>query len=218
MDLQDKKVKKNKEPKRSPDDTGKIAISGHIKIFDPESKEVFVNKRNAIHYENMSEALAQSIANKTVGQIYSMSFGNGGSSVDPTGVITYLPPNTTGQNADLYNPTYSKVVDDNSAANTDPDRNKMTISHTSGAVYTDILVSCLLDYGEPAGQSAFDNSTDFNGDYVFDELGLKTWNGSASNLRLVTHVIFHPVQKSLNRQIQVDYTVRIQTLTNLSAT
>ena len=218
MDLQDKKVKKDKEPKRFPDDTGKIAISGHIKIFDPESKEVFVNKRNAIHYENMSESLAQSLANKTVGQIYSMSFGNGGSSVDPTGVITYLPPNTTGQNADLYNPTYSKVEDDNSASNTDPDRNKMTISHTSGAVYTDILVSCLLDYGEPAGQSAFDNSTDFNGDYVFDELGLKTWNGSASNLRLVTHVIFHPVQKSLNRQIQVDYTVRIQTLTNLSAT
>jgi hypothetical protein len=30
-------------------------------------------------------------------------------------------------------------------------------------------------------------------------------------------VIFHPVQKSLNRLIQVDYTVRIQTLTNLSS-
>jgi hypothetical protein len=179
---------------------------------------VFVDKRNAIHYENISESLANSLANKTVGQIYSMSFGNGGSSVDPTGVITYLPPNTTGQNSSLYNQTYTKVVDDLSAANTDPSRNKLTVLHTTGKVYTDILVSCLLDYGEPAGQSAFDNSTDFNGDYVFDELGLKTWNGSASNLRLITHVIFHPVQKSLNRQIQIDYTVRIQTLTNLSAT
>ena len=88
----------------------------------------------------------------------------------------------------------------------------------NGKVYTDILVSCLLDYGEPSGQQAFDNSTDFNGDFVFDELGLKTWNGSATELRLITHVIFHPVQKSLNRQIQIDYTVRIQTLTNLSAT
>jgi len=134
------------------------------------------------------------------------------------GVITYLPPNTTGRNAALYNQTYSKVVDATSASNTDPSRNKLTVLHTTGQVYTDILVSCLLDYGEPAGQQAFDNSTDFNGDFVFDELGLKTWNGSADELRLITHVIFHPVQKSLNRQIQIDYTVRIQTLTNLSAT
>jgi hypothetical protein len=75
-----------------------------------------------------------------------------------------------------------------------------------------------LDYSEPVGQQAFDNSTDLDGEYVFDELGLKTWNGSTTDLRLVTHVVFHPVQKSLNRQIQIDYTVRIQTLTNLSTT
>ena len=50
---------------------------------------------------------------------------------------------------------------------------------------------------------------------MFDELGLKVWNGAVDNLRLITHVIFHPVQKSLNRQIQIDYTVRIQALTNL---
>ena len=203
---------------KRPNENGQIAISGHIKIFDPNSGEVIVDKRNAIHYENISESLANSLANKAVGQIYSMAFGNGGSSVDPTGVITYLPPNTTGQNANLYNPTYSKVVDDNSSANTDTTRNKLTVTHTGGKVYSDILVSCLLDYGEPSGQQAFDNSTDFNGDYVFDELGLKTWNGSATDLRLITHVIFHPVQKSLNRQIQIDYTVRIQTLTNLSST
>ena len=108
-------------------------------------------------------------------------------------------------------------MDDNSAADIDSANNKMTVLHTAGKVYTDILVTCLLDYGEPAGQQAFDNSTNFNGEYVFDELGLKTWNGSADNLRLITHVIFHPVQKSLNRQIQIDYTIRIQTLTNLSA-
>jgi hypothetical protein len=146
-----------------------------------------------------------------------MAFGNGGSSVDPTGVITYLPPNTTGQNADLYNETYAKVVNDNSAADTDPENNKMTVLHTSGNVYTDILVQCLLDYGEPPEQQAFDNSTNFNGEFVFDELGLKSWNGSATDLRLITHVIFHPVQKSLNRQIQIDYTLRIQTLSNINA-
>jgi hypothetical protein len=197
---------------------GLAKIEGFIKIHDPVTGEVLVDKKNAIHYENISIAMAQTLSNRDLGWIYEMAFGNGGSSVDPTGVITYLPPNTTGQNADLYNETYAKVVDDNSAADTDPTNNKMTVLHTSGKVYTDILVTCLLDYGEPAGQQAFDNSTNFNGEYVFDELGLKTWNGSATDLRLITHVIFHPVQKSLNRQIQIDYTLRIQTLTNLSST
>jgi len=203
---------------KKPDENSGILIQGHLKIFDPNSKEVMVDKRNAIHYENFSNSLAQSMANKDKGYIYQMAFGNGGSSVDTTGVITYLPPNVTGQNADLYNQTYQKVVDDTSSANTDSTRNKLTVLHTSGKVYTDILVSCLLDYGEPSGQQAFDNSTNLDGDYVFDELGLKTWQGSTSDLDLVTHVVFHPVQKSLNRQIQIDYTVRIQTLTNLSTT
>jgi hypothetical protein len=200
---------------------GLAKIEGFVKIHDPVTGEVLVDKKNAIHYENISYAMAQTLSNRTSAQgggwIYQMAFGNGGSSVDPTGIITDLPPNTTGQNAELYNETYAKVVDDNSAADTDSANNKMTVLHTSGKVYTDILVTCLLDYGEPPGQQAFDNSTNFNGEYVFDELGLKTWNGSATDLRLITHVIFHPVQKSLNRQIQIDYTIRIQTLTNLSA-
>lgn len=193
-----------------------MKVQGFVKIFDPASGEVFVDKQNAIHYENMSVALAESLANTNQGYVYSMAFGNGGSAVDPTGIITYLPPNTTGQNADLYNETFSKIVDQNSPANTDPSRNRMTVLHTPGRVYTDILVTCLMDYGEPAGQQAFDNSTNFAGEYVFDELGLKAWQGSGTPLLLVTHVIFHPVQKSLNRQIQIDYTVRIQTLTDLS--
>lgn len=192
-------------------------VQGFLKIYDPKSGEVFVDKKNAIHYENISICMANTLADRNTGYIYKMAFGNGGSAVDPTGVITYLPPNTTGQNASLYNETYSKVVDDNSAADTDPANNYMTVVHTSGNVYTDIITTCLLDYGEPAGQQAFDNSTNFNGEYVFDELGLQCWNGSATNLLLITHVIFHPVQKSLNRQIQIDYTLRIQTLTNLSA-
>lgn len=196
---------------------GLCKIQGFIKIHDPQTGQVFVDKSNSINYENMSIALAQSLSDRNLGYIYSMAFGNGGSSVDPTGVITYLPPNTTGQSANLYNETYSKVVDDNSAADTDPLNNKMTVLHSSGNMYSDILVTCLLDYGEPPQQQAFDNSTDFNGEFVFDELGLKAWNGSADDLRLITHVIFHPVQKSLNRQIQIDYTIRIQTLSNINA-
>ena len=194
-------------------------IEGFLKIYDPNNGEVFVDKHNAINYENMSEAIADTLSSRGYGEIYQMAFGNGGASVSDTGVITYLPPNTTGQNAALYNQTYAKIVDDTSVFNLDPTRNKMTVSHTTGKVYTDILVQCLLDYGEPAGQAAFDNSTQTDSAYIFDELGLLANYGTDTSgtviTRLLTHVIFHPVQKSLNRQIQIDYTVRIQSLTNL---
>lgn len=210
------KEEQNTQATQQPNEQGGVYLEGHIKIFDPDTGEEFVNKRNAIHFENISEALALSLANKTTGFIHEMHFGNGGTSVDPTGVITYLPANNTGQNSDLYNKTYYKVVDDTSALNNDPARNKIEIRHTPGNFYTDILVTCLLDYGEPAGQAAFDNTGNLDGDYVFDELGLRSWTGAAGTGKLLTHVVFHPVQKSLNRLIQIDYTVRIQSLTNLT--
>jgi hypothetical protein len=196
-----------------------LKMEGFLTIRDYNTGEVLQEAKNAINYENMSEAIADTLSSRGYGEIYQMAFGNGGASVDETGVITYLPPNTAGQNAALYNQTYAKIVDDTSVFNLDPTRNKMTVFHTTGRVYTDILVQCLLDYGEPAGQAAFDNSTQTDSNFIFDELGLLANYGTDANgnviPRLLTHVIFHPVQKSLNRQIQIDYTVRIQSLTNL---
>lgn len=196
------------------------SVQGFIKITDISDSNnpvVLVDKKNAIHYENMSEALASSLSNRGSNYIYEMHFGNGGTSVDPTGIINYLPPNVNTQNADLYSPTYFKVVDDTSENNTDPVRNKMEVRHIPGTVYSDILVTCLLDYGEPAGQTAFDNNATTTDLFAFDELGLKGWSAAGAGTgKLLTHVIFHPVQKSLNRLIQIEYTVRIQSLTNLT--
>ena len=192
-----------------------VMLQGHIKISNPETGEVIVYKRNAIHYENMSISLAESLANAGQGTIYQMAFGNGGTSIDPTGIITYLTPNSTGTNASLYNQTFIKVVDDRSVNNTDPARNKIESRHVSGTNYTDIVVSCLLDYGEPSGQDAIDNATNADSLYVFDELGLVSYLPSGQG-RLLTHVIFHPVQKSLNRLIQIDYTVRVQSLSGFN--
>ena len=192
-----------------------VMLQGHIKISNPETGEVIVDKRNAIHYENMSISLAESLANAGQGTIYQMAFGNGGTSIDPTGIITYLTPNSTGTNASLYNQTFIKVVDDRSVNNTDPARNKIESRHVSGTNYTDIVVSCLLDYGEPSGQDAVDNATNANSLYVFDELGLVSYLPSGQG-RLLTPVIFHPVQKSLNRLIQIDYTVRVQSLSGFN--
>jgi hypothetical protein len=197
--------------------TAQLDIQGFVKIYDPETAEVFYDGHNAIHYENFSQALALSVANQQYGWIHDMAFGNGGSAVDSTGVITYLPTNTSGSGSALYNETYYKTVDTYSNNNLDKTRNKMEIRHVPGTVYTDIFITCTLDYGEPAGQLAFDNSTLINDSFVFDELGLKYWDGTTNDAgKLLTHVVFHPIQKSLNRLIQIDYTIRVQTLTSLT--
>lgn len=200
---------------QQPDEKFGFHVEGHIKIYDPTTNEVVLNQRNAIHYENISVAIVQSLSNQGKGSIYQMVFGNGGTTVDPTGLISYLTPNTIGINTGLYNETYTKVVDQYSTENVDPTRNKMEIRHISGATYSDIVVSCFLDYGEPQGQEAFDNSTDMSGSYVFDEIGLRSYNPDGTG-KMLTHVIFHPVQKSLNRMLNFEYTIRIQSLTGFT--
>ena len=205
----------NTNTEKKPNEQGNIAVRGHIKIYNPETGQVFIDKPNAINYETFSISLAQSVSNQGRGMIEGMAFGNGGTRVDDTGIITYLTPNVIGTTAGLYNQTYYKVVDSNQTYDLDPARNFMEVRHVAGSFYSDVLVSCLLDFGEPNGQMAFDNATNSDGTYVFDELGLRAYspNGPGTG-PLLTHVIFHPVQKSLNRMIQIDYTIRVRSLSS----
>lgn len=193
-------------------DEMKTTVVGHVLIRDPETNEILVDKKNAINFENFSLALAQTIANKPDSWIQEMVFGNGGATVSGIGTITYLPPNVSGQTAKLYGETYYKVVNDQSPLNLNPNKNFIQVAHASGTIYSDVIVTCNLDLGEPAGQEAFDTTTNLQGTYVFDELGLRAYSAAGPGQgRLLTHVIFSPVQKSLNRQIEVVYTIRIQT-------
>jgi len=182
-------------------------MTGHVLIRDTETGEILLSKENAIHHENMSFALASSLANKSNGPIYSMAFGNGGATVNGLGIVTYLPPNIIGSTANLYSPTYHEVVDDNRLA---PPENSLTVRHTQNAFFSDIVITAALGFGEPAGQSSFDDATDMEQQFVFDEIGLKTFNTDVNAGSLLTHVIFHPIQKSLNRSIEIIYTIRIQ--------
>lgn len=181
-------------------------IEGFVQIFDKQSGEVLLDKNNSIHFENMTLALARGLGNKANGPIFEMVFGNGASTVDGTGIVTYLAPNVSGTNAALYNETFSKVVDDTSSSNTDTSLNNIVIEHTDGKFFTDIVITCTLAFGEPAGQSAFDDAQTTEGTFVFDEIGLKT---EGTPKILLTHVVFHPIQKSLNRTIEIVYTLRI---------
>jgi hypothetical protein len=188
-------------------------ITGHVLIKDANTGEILVDKYNAIHYENFSIGLARTLANRPDGWIHEMAFGNGGARISETGTMTYLPPNTVGQSAQLYNQTYYKVVDDQSPLNLDSSKNYISYSHSTGATFSDIIVNCTLDLGEPSGQDAFDTATELQGTFVFNELGLRSYSSTGPNTGLLlSHLVYNPIQKSLNRQIQVTYTIRIQTV------
>lgn len=188
-----------------------LFVIGHVKIIDKDTREILVDKKNAINYENFSISLARTIANRPDSWIQSMVFGNGAATVSGTGTITYLPPNVIGTSAELYNQTYSVVVDDLSPLNLTPADNYIITAHTSGTTYSDVIITCTLHVGEPFGQAAFDNTTTLTSDYVFNELGLVAYDPNGQG-NLLSHVIFSPVQKSLNRQFEIVYTIRIQTV------
>ena len=193
-----------------------LQIKGHVKITDALTGEILVDKDNSIHFENLSVAIAQSLGagpleSSCPGFIYTMNFGNGGTTVNSSGIVTYNPPNTVGATAQLYNQTYSKVVNNQFAADLDVTNNNITYNHVPGKAYSDVVIICRLDYGEPSNQLPFDNSNYIKSTYAFDELGLFSYSG-----QLLTHVIFSPLIKSLNRLIDIAYTLRVSTLSSLS--
>ena len=194
-------------------DNAKSFVEGHICITDVITGEILVDKRNAINYENFSISLSRTISNRPDSWIQDMVFGNGAATVSGTGTITYLPPNVVGISAQLYNETYVKCINDVSPLNLDPTANYITTAHISGTTYSDVIITCNLGVGEPAGQEAFDTATLLTSPYVFNEIGLKAYdpNGQSQG-RLLTHVVFSPIQKSLNRQLAIVYTIRIQTI------
>lgn len=181
----------------------KTKITGHLRIYEQETGKILLDKHNAIHPENMSLAIADSLSNNN-GFIYEMCFGNGGVRVNASNEFLYSSPQTIGRTASLYNQTYSKVVDQNSSDNLNKSRNYMTVSHVTGNVYSDILVHCTLEKNEPEEQNVLNNDSQIISEYTFSEVGLKNNKGD-----LLTHICHYPVQKSSNITLVFDYLVRI---------
>mgnify|MGYP001347707968 FL=1 len=185
-----------------------IGMNGHILIRDKETGEEIVNKRNAIHYGNMANIVANALNSEGSSKLHFMAFGNGGTSVDTAGKVVYKSPRVSESfeaSADLYSRSYNKII----SANTATDK----IEVVAGSSFTDLKITCTLGYAEPSDQDLFDSSTDNDGSYVFDELALFSYPTDNTNIttsKMLTHVVFHPVQKSQNRIIEIIYTVRIQ--------
>lgn len=210
------------------------SVLGTIKIRDKVTGEVLVDKTNAIHFGNISWAIAHALSCQEQGCIKYMLFGCGGTTVDTSGRILYRLPNTSNiqdPNALPYNPTFFRELEPAGA----PTGNNITIP-VGFENFTDMVVNVTLDFGEPFGQDVTDEvTTQF--DFVFDEIALYTTPmnlpdnrftpfedpvsapdtrvsrfqnelGEAGG-RMLTHVIFHPIQKSENRQLEIEYTLRI---------
>ena len=202
---------KNKKPEAVDEHAG-IGMNGHILIRDKETGEELVNKRNAIHYGNMANGVANALGGHSTARdnakIHFMAFGNGGTSVDTAGKVVYKSPRVSESfeaSADLYSRSYSKIISNNTSTD--------KIEVVSGSSFTDLKITCTLGYAEPSDQDLFDSSTDNDGSYVFDELALFSYPTDSTNIttsKMLTHVVFHPVQKSQNRIIEIIYTVRIQ--------
>jgi len=213
--MEESKDKMNEQKDLQPNEHAGLNMNGHILIRDKETGEELVNKRNAIHYGNMAYIVANALNGTDNARVYYMGFGNGGTSVDTTGKIIYKSPRVSEafqSSASLYSRTYKKIV----GASGDATNQIEVITGTS---YSDIKVTATLTYSEPADQDLFDTSTNNDGSYVFDELGLFSYPTDPSpsdgsdpieTSRMLTHVVFHPVQKSQNGVIEIIYTVRVQ--------
>lgn len=209
-------------------------IKGHVLIRDAETKEILMDKDNAVHYGNISTEIAQALTGDSNSFITYMAFGNGGVIIDSSGGIVYRSPNTSlnkNPNAQLYNTTLIYEMT-NEASNVQDPMVRVPQESTLTGNYEDILAQVILIAGFPPTQQNMDNANGSNNQisddsttFVFNEIalfcgpkGLGTLTDTTQiqnfiinpDTRLITHVIFHPVQKSLNRVLEITYTLRIQ--------
>ncbi len=198
----------------------KINVDGHVLVSDRATGEVLIDKHNAIHPKNMATAIARGLSNAANYQVFKMKLGNRGTYIDGTQQIVFNPPITTGDTADLYNPTYVEIVDDADASV--GVGNSVTFTNIPASTNTRVIVTCVVSANE-----AFDNAQDTNNDgqieggdgvspFFFDELGLftKETSGASTDLDpagelMLSHLIFSPIEHTGNRELVIVYTLTI---------
>lgn len=192
-----------------------IGVTGHVLMTDADTGEVILDKYNAINSENMAYIVSNLLSGAitTTDAITNLDYGIGGTTVDTIGNITYKEPRVDGEaRTGLYewalDVNEEGVTSDISAATSED--NIVVIPHNSYP-YSDIVVTATLGYSGTnvsdisTLQSPDDTATYTDGSFVFDEIALRT----GSN-KYLTHLIFHPIQKSANRKIVIKYTLRIR--------
>jgi hypothetical protein len=188
-----------------------VAVEGHVLIKDFDSGEVLLDKYNAINFQNFAFAVAHALGGDgTTYGISKLALGMGGSTVEANGSVTYKQPKVSGATGQLYT-----ACKDNSGASSVDLTVPVTfvVNNASNQPYSDLECRAVLDYDFPADAQAVDNSptmdeiSDTN--FIFDEIGLMTGSTTGEG-SFLTHLIFHPIQKSKNRKLEILYTLRIR--------
>jgi len=207
-------------------------VIGTLKIYDKDSGEILVQKKNAIHPGNMAYVLASALANKPTSvnasgsapSINWMAFGNGGSVSTTT--LSYRSPRIsstydqlpiTSSGSSLYVPKYEQETI-NTVYYPGQDMSGKTVPNNTAKVNFSVNLTH-ADYATAVGETipSSDSSTDVTSVKAFtiDEIGLLsgvTYSDSLDKTKtlMLTHVTFHPVLLAANRTIVIDYTVTIQ--------
>jgi hypothetical protein len=194
----------------------KTLVSGHVHISDTQTGEVLVDDHNAIHPKNMATAIARGLSNAPNFQIYKMKLGNQGTYIDATQQIIFRPAVTTGDTANLYNPTYAEIVDDASVSV--GAGNSVTFTNIPASTNTRVIITAVISSNEavnnPTDGGDGDASLNPDGQFFFDELGLFTRETSGSLLNgtgemMLSHLIFSPIEHTGNRELTIVYTLTI---------
>ena len=208
-------------------------VIGTLKIYDRESGDVLVQKKNAIHPGNMAYVMASAMAGKPTSVNSSgnaplinwMQFGSGGSTSTTT--LSYRSPRVyptydqlaiTASNSSLYVPKYEQLTTNIVYyPGEDMGAGEIVPNNTSKVKFSVDLTHA--DYATAVGESIPSSDSSASASQVeaftFDEIGLMagvTDSGALDKTKtlMLTHVTFHPVLLAANRTIVIDYTVTIQ--------
>lgn len=209
-------------------DLTKYKVEGFVKITNDETGEILVEKKNAIHYGNLAASVVFALAGDDNGHIRYMAFGNGGTSISPSGEITYKQPDVDivkNTGSSLYSEIYHQEIGKNGSTNNGTDPNNTVIPISTNAAYADIKMVCTLTFDGvneisqySTSQEPLDNSDNFGTGTLFDEIALYTGKpnipisttlADTRDALMISHVIFHPILKANNRRLKIDYTIRI---------
>lgn len=214
-------------------DSIKLSALGTLyvnELHDDGSKTLVLEKNNAVHLGNLSTILAEAALGKETSFISYMAFGNAGVDVETNGIINYKNPNVSGfnnPNERLYNTVLIRRVR-NYASLSDVLDVQTSNFNTN---YEDIVVQVILN--DVDGEEDLDRETEVT-DFVFNEIALYAGRVETTPIRdgnllirssseieeflndtagvrpiMLTHVVFHPVQKSRNRVLEITYKLRL---------